>query len=72
MIPANATSNVTIQNQVDEYWMAVYRSGFHRDVSSVLDQVDGKTAFLAYDDGKQVRGNALSVLEGAWLYIFGM
>ena len=72
MIPANATSNVTIQDQVDDKWIAVSRSGFHLNVSSVLDQIGGKTAFLAYGDGEQVRGVALGVLEGAWLYIFGM
>ena len=74
MIPANATSNVTIQDQFDDIWIAVYRSGFHRNVSSVLDQIGGKTAFLAYGDGdgEQVRGVGLGVLEGAWLYIFGM
>ncbi len=71
-MPANATSNVTIRDQVDDEWMAFYRSGFHRDVSSVLDQIGGKTAFPAYGDGKQVRGVGLGVLEGAWLYIFGM
>ena len=71
-MPANATSNVTIQDHVNEYWMAVYRSGFHRDVSSVLNQIGGKTAFLAYGDREQVWGVALGVLDGAWLYIFGM
>ena len=76
MIPANATSNVTIQDQVDDKWIAVSRSGFHRNVSSVLDHIGGKTAFLAYGDGdgdgEQVRGVGLGVLEGGWLYIFGM
>ncbi|GEM_PF-3286754 len=72
MIPANATSNVTIQDQVDDKWIAVSRSGFHLNVSSVLDQIGGKTAFLAYGDGEQVRGVGLGVLEGGWLYIFGM
>ena len=47
--------------------MAVYRSGFHRDVSSVLDQIGGKSAFLANGDGKHLQGVGLGVLEGAWL-----
>ena len=52
--------------------MAIYRSGFHRDVSSVLNQIGGKTACLTYGDGKQVRGVGPGGLEGAWLYSFGM
>ena len=71
-MPANATSNFKIRAQVDDKWMAIYPSGFYRDVSSVLNQIGGKTAFLTYGDGKHLRGVGLWGLAGAWLYIFGM
>ncbi len=61
-----------IAGQLNTAWMQVYADGFNRDVTSVIEQITGQTAFLTFEKDDTVVGVSLGVLEQGWLGVFGM